>query len=302
MADTIPAHYTTQFSTNWIHRLGQQKSRLDAFVESEDFDGERKRFDRLGIVAMQERTERKAPTRITDVSDDSRWAVRASYDVANLLDKDDAKNLGQLVLPSSSYVMEHARAYNKKADDVAIATALGSVLTGELGTTATAFPTSTNYINTAGALGTYSSGTSTGLTLAKLILAKRVLDEADVDDEAPRVLVCTAKQIEDLLNVTEVKSADYNTVKALAAGQIDTFMGFKFVRIQRLGTESENSITSRKCVAFVKGSIKLIKGEKKTDISIRKDLSMAIQIYSECYFGGTRVHDEAVVKIGCKEA
>jgi hypothetical protein len=301
MADTIPAHYTTQFSTNWIHRLGQQKSRLDPYVRSEDFDGERKRYDRLGNVTFQERTERKAPTRITDVDNDFRWAVRKSYDVAQLIDKDDAKNLGQLVLPTSNYVMEHARAYNKLADDVVINTALGIVLTGEAGTTQTAFPTSTHYVNTAGAIGAYSTGTSVGLTLGKLITAREILSAADVDEDEQRVLVCSQKQITDLLNVTEVKSADYNTVKALVAGAIDTFMGFKFVILQRLPTTTENNITARGCVAFVKGSIQLIKGAKKTDMSIRKDLSMSLQVYSECYFGGVRLHDETTVRIGCKE-
>jgi hypothetical protein len=301
MPDNIPSHYTTQFSTNWTHRISQGKARLDAFVESEDFDGERKRYDRIGTMTAQERTERKAPTRIIDASTDSRWAVRKSYDIANLLDKDDEKNLGALVLPTSSYVMEHARAYNKKCDDVAIDTALGRVITGEMGDDHEDFPTSTNYVNTAGKLGAYSSGSSVGLTLGKLLTARELLDDADSDDDAPRVLVCTARQITDLLNTTEVKSADYNTVRALAQGHIDTFCGFKFVRIKRLPTTTENGGTARGCVAWVKGAVKLVKGAKKTLIDRRADLSQSIQIYSDWYLGGTRVHDEAVIRIGCTE-
>ena len=37
----------------------------------------------------------------------------------------------------------------------------------------------------------------------------------------------TATQITNLLSATEVKSADYNTVRALVRGEIDTFLGFK---------------------------------------------------------------------------
>lgn len=301
MADTIPSHYTTQFSTNWIHRLNQKKSRLDAFIEFEDFDGERKRFDRINSMSAQLRTERKAPTRITDASDDSRWAYRKSYDLANLLDKDDAKNLGALVLPTSNYIAEHAAAYNRSVDDEALSVAISSVKTGELGTTNTAFVTASYYVNTADTVGAYSSGTSTGLTIAKLLKVREILDDADADEDAPRVLVCSSKQITDLLNTTQVTSADYNTVKALAAGMIDTFMGFKFIRMKRLTTTTENSVTARHCVAWIKGAIKMTRGSKTSKIDQRADLSYATQIYSEWHLGGVRVHDEGVVRIGCKE-
>jgi hypothetical protein len=297
MADTIPSHFTTQFSTNWIHRINQKKSRLDAFIEFEDFDGERKRYDRIGSMSAQLRTERKAATRITNATDDSRWAFRKNYDLANLLDKDDAKNLGQLVLPTSSYLQEHAAAYNRSVDDEAWGCAMGAVITGELGTDSTAFPTSTNFIGKDGTIGS-DAGTSAGLTLAKLLTAREILDGADADDDAPRVLVCTAEEITALLNTTEVKSADYNTVKALAAGQIDTFMGFKFIRIKRI----PNASNLRTCVAWIKGAIKVIRGARMSRITQRDDLSFATQVYSEWYLGSTRVHDEAVVKINCKSA
>ena len=38
----------------------------------------------------------------------------------------------------------------------------------------------------------------------------------------------------NLLRTTEVQSADYNSVKALVNGEVNTFMGFKFIRIEFL--------------------------------------------------------------------
>jgi hypothetical protein len=125
MADTIPQHFTTEFSTNWIHRAQQTKARLDAFVEDESFMGERKRYDRLSSQNSRKRTERKGPTNLTDPGNDSRWCFRQSYDLGNLLDKDDAQNLGQLVLPTSDLVRTHANSYARDCDDVAVAAALG---------------------------------------------------------------------------------------------------------------------------------------------------------------------------------
>lgn len=287
MADTLPTHYTTEFSTNWIHRVQQSKGRLDAFVEDHTITGERKRFDRIGSQSSHLRTERKGPTQNTDPSYDFRWANNRDYELSNLLDKDDARKLGELVLPTSDIVKTHAMAYHRDADDVAWGAALGSVLTGELGTTVTTLPSSQQI-----------AAGGTGLTIAKLRSANYILQDADLEDEAPRVLVVTAQQILNLLATTEVTSADYNSVKALVDGKVDTFMGFKFKIIRRLTKVS----TTRSCVAWVKGAIKRTKGVMMNRIDIRTDLSMATQIYSSWHLGATRVYDEGVVQIDCIES
>lgn len=286
MPDTIPAHYTTEFSTNWIHRVQQSKARLDAYVEEESFTGERKRYDRIGSQTSRLRTERKGPTNIVDPTLDFRWAYRNSYDLGNLLDKDDAMNLGQLVLPTSDYVKSHANAYHRDCDDIAWKAALDDAMTGELGATTSALPA-----------GQKIAAGGTGLTLAKLISANEILEDADLEDGQPRVLCVTAQQLTNLLNTTEVKSADYNSVKALVNGSIDTFMGFKFIKIKRLRKAS----TTRSCVGWVKGAIKRIKGSMMSDISMRKDLSMSTQIYSAWNLGAVRVYDEGVIQIDCTE-
>lgn len=287
MPDTLPAHYTTEFSTNWIHRTQQTKGRLDAWVEDLSFNGERKRFDRIGAQNSRKRTERKGPTIIQDPELDSRWAYRASYELTNLLDRDDAKNLGQLVLPTSDLVASHANAYHRDADDVAWSAAIDPVMTGELGATEYALP-STQVIAHGG----------TGLTLAKLIAANELLEDADLEDGQPRVLCVTANQLTDLLNTTEVRSADFNSVKALVNGEVNTFMGFQFVKIKRLPKTG----TTRSCPGWVKGSIKRLKGEKSSRIDLRPDLSYSTQIASMYQLGATRIYDEGTVVIECTEA
>jgi len=46
-----------------------------------------------------------------------------------------------------------------------------------------------------------------------------------------RFFLITPGGLEQLLGATEVTSIDYNNVKALVQGEVDTFMGFKFVMI-----------------------------------------------------------------------
>jgi len=286
MPDTIPAHFTTEFSTNWGERVQQTKGRLDAWVEDESFMGERKRYDRIGSQNSMRRTERKGPTRIVDPELDSRWAYRASYDLANLLDKDDAVNLGALTLPTSPYIKSHTNAYHRDSDDIAWHGALDDVMTGDAGATATPLPASQKI-----------AAGGTGLTLAKLITANQILEDADLEDDSPRVLCVTAEQLTNLLNTTQVQDADFNTVRALASGTVDSFMGFKFVKIKRLPKVG----TTRSCPGWVKGAIKRIKGAMWSSIDKRADLSYSTQIYSAWHLGSTRVYDEGVVQIDCTE-
>ena len=75
------------------------------------------------------------------------------------------------------------------------------------------------------------SGATTGLTVAKLIAAKIALDKKGVPT-SDRVCVLTPHQIGDLLNTTKVTDVDYNTVKTLVNGEVDTFLGFKFISIE----------------------------------------------------------------------
>jgi len=291
--DTLYQHYTTQFSTNWIHLLGQMKSRLDQWIEFDDFTGERKRYDRIGKVTAQVITDRKGATRIQDIDMDLRWAIRQAVDVANTYAEDDALNLGSLVLPTSPTLMEHTRAYNRDMDSVAIQGALGNVITGQLGTTPTALPGTQTIVHG-----------GTGLTLAKLIQAREILDEADVDDNpGDRVLCVTPKQISTLLNTTEVKSADYNTIRALAKGEVDSFCGFKFVTFGS-GTNSlvPKASTTRSCVGWIKGSVKVMRGAKKVHMDLLPSKQHTLQLRSVWHRGTTRLHDEGIVVIECTES
>jgi hypothetical protein len=280
-------HYTTQFATNWIHRIQQTKQRLAPFIDWDAFSGERKRYDRLGAQSSQPKTERNAPTPIQEASSDSRWAVRQEFNMGNLLDKKDAKKLGELVLPQSDYVRAHANAFHRDCDDIIWQAALGSVVTGKAGDTSLALPA-----------GQKVAHQSKNLNVAKLIQMNELFDDADLEDEAPRCILVTAKQLSSMLNSTKVTSADYAAVKALVNGTVDTFMGFKFIKIKRLPKTGN----IRTIVAFAKGSIRGFMGEKETDIGLRKDLSNALQIYSEWDLGAVRVHDESVVSCECDES
>jgi len=270
--------------------LGQKQSRLAPFVDRIDYRGERKSFNRIGDVTAAETTVRHDDTTWSDVSMDLRWIYHTPYSVSQPLDEWDSTNLGEVSLPDSALVAQHAAAFNRGCDDNLIAAALGNAKTGKLGTTDVALPAAQKIA--AGA---------TGMTLAKLISTLDILDDADElddsDGEPGRVFCWTVQQRSELLNTAEVKSADYNTVKALAEGKIDTFMGFKFKIIKRL----PESGGTRSCVAWQRGAMKQLCDKRGTSIAIRHDKNDAVQVRTAWRLGAVRIYDEAVVQIDCTE-
>lgn len=297
MADDTYLHYTHEFESNWITRAQQTKSRTQDWVDWQmgTFKGERKRFSRVGEQTARRKTERKAPTLANNPSTDFRWIQREGFDIVNDLDEDDADLLGELVLPTGAWTKGHTAAYNRLCDANLVSAALGNAIIGEDGDSTSALPAA-QQIDASG----------TGLTPDKLRTANEILQDAELegaemDGEGAtnRVIFCTAQQINNLLSDSTLTSGDFNTVRALVAGQVDTFMGFKFVRLKK--SLVPKAATTRSCVAIVRGAMLGNKGSMKARIATRYDKSDAIELRSTFYVGYTRLHDEGVVQIDCTE-
>jgi len=79
---------------------------------------------------------------------------------------------------------------------------------------------------------------STNLTIAKLRTAKKRLDAVEAPSDE-RYFLCDHEGLAALLATTEVTSSDYNGVKALVQGEVNTFLGFKFIVI---GSRAEGGL------------------------------------------------------------
>ena len=291
MSNQITTAFVQQYSSN-VQMLAQQMgSRLREAVDVESITGKNAYFDQVGVTAAQIRTSRHANTPQIDTPHSRRRVSLADYEWADLID--DADKVRMLADPTSSYAKAAAAAMGRSMDDVIITAMNGTAYSGETGGTSVALPSTQKFA---------TSNQSDGLTVAKLLDAKKKMDLADVDPSIPRYIVCGATQISDLLNTTEVKSSDYNTVKALAAGQLDSFLGFKFIMSNRLNFDASNT-DDRLVFAFTKDAIKLAIGKDITArISERDDKSYSTQVYYCMAIGATRMEEEKVVQIPCHEA
>ena len=290
MSSEITTAFVQQYSAN-VQMLAQQMgSRLREAVDVESVTGKNAYFDQVGVTSAQIRSSRHADTPQIDTPHSRRRVSLADYEWADLVDDQDKVRM--LIDPTSSYAKAAAAAMGRSMDDVIITALGGTAYTGETGSTSTALPSTQKFA---------TSNQSDGLTIAKLLDAKKKMDLKDVDPSLKRYVVCGATQISDLLNTTEVKNSDYNTVKALAMGQIDSFLGFKFIMSNRLNLDATNT-DDRLIFAFTEDAVKLAIGKDITArISERDDKSYATQVYYCMSIGATRMEEEKVVQIPCDE-
>ena len=195
-----------------------------------------------------------------------------------------------LIAPTSSYANSAAYSIGRAIDSTIITAALGTAYTGKAGGTST----------TVGSDQQVTVGSpAAGLTIAKLVETKKRLDAKNVDPSIKRYIAVSPEHVEDLLNSTTVTSSDYNTVKALVQGEVNTFLGFEFITTNRLNVDGSDN---RLCFAWAEDGIKLALGKDlMTRIEERADKSFSTQVYVCAQFGATRLEEEKVISIACSE-
>jgi hypothetical protein len=283
MSSQVQLAFNAMYSANIMLLVQQKGSRLKDAVRQEVVTGEIAYFDQIGAGSAIRRQSRHADTPLTETPHARRQVMLEDYEYSDLVDRlDQVKTLTD---PTNAYAQAAAHALGRAMDDVIIAQANGVARGGKTGQIAVPLP----------ALQKIAGG-GTGLTLAKLLQAKEILDAAENDPDEPRYLACPAKDITVLLGTTQVTSSDYNTVKALAAGQIDTFLGFRFIRTQRLGL---NGSGERACLAWRQSALLLALAQQpKVKVTERPDKSYATQVYCAMSIGATRMEEEGVVEVG----
>jgi len=287
MSSNITTAFVQQYSNN-VQMLSQQKgSLLRNAVDAETIVGKNAFFEQVGQATAQKRVSRHSDTPQIDTPHARRRVSMVDYEYADLIDKQD--QVRTLIDPTSSYAQAAAFALGRAMDDEIISAVSGNAFSGETGSTTVALPSAQKITE---------SGTN-GLTIAKLREAKEKFDSASVDPSIPRYIVVGPKQISDLLGTTQVTSSDFNTVKALANGEITSFLGFNFITSNRLSIASNK----RLCLAFAMDGIKLALGQDiMTRIDERSDKGYAIQVYVCMTMGATRMEEEKVVTVEAHEA
>ena len=287
MSSQITTAYVKQFSDG-ITLLAQQKmSRLAGAVRVEaGITGDRAFFDQVGKSEMSERAGRHTDTVLTDTPQTRRMVTMKTYDKADMVDKRDEVRV--LNNPINAYTKSYAAAANRKKDKIIIDAMTATAYTGVDGGTSTSFDT-TNYQIAHG---------SAGLTLAKIVEAKKILKAAENDPDQPWYFIYSAEQLEDVLNDSTITSADYNSVRLLQQGEINSFMGFQWIHSEQLPSAS----SVRSCYAWVRDCVLLgVSTEISGSVDRRPDKNNGLQVSYTMDMGATRMDETGVVEILCSE-
>ena len=319
---------SSSISTAFVKQYGQT---LDLLAQTkggkftgkcleESIEGEEKYFDQLGSVFAAEVTDRYADSPLNDITHARRRVTATPYDVGLMLDKFDKVQM--LINPESEYVQQQVTALMRKKDIEFITGALGKAMTGKTGSTE---------VN----LSSLLTGTEiiphgdTSLTIDKIAAAKATFEENGVDLDDPlnkAYIVVTPQVIGDLLNSTKVTSVDFNTVRALVSGDINSFYGFEFIVSNLVpyalaGDETNAGVANltwdandkadatgadtaatgekiRACFAYVHSGVRQVTNPSiMTEVSKRDDKRFNYYAYSCMRTGAVRMEEKKVIQI-----
>lgn len=293
MSINLPSHFVQQYATNVQLLLQQKGSRLSGAVTMGTYYGEQASpVDQVGAIEMQTVAGRFAPIGRVDAAVDRRWVQPTDYDLNQLVDSYDKLRL--LTDPQSVYVQNAVMAAGRKQDALIIAAAIGTAKTGKTGTTSTVLPAAQKVAVNFGA------AANTGMTVAKLREAKRLLMAANVDLESDQIYAAIgAQQHDNLLAEAQVISMDFNDKPVLVEGRITRFLGINLIQTE---LAVANLVSSQAQIAvWAKSGMHLgMWNGIETDISQRKDLSsLPWQAYVKMSAGATRLEEAKIVQITC---
>jgi len=302
MSAEITTAFVQQYKSEVFHLSQQMGSRFADKVRMESQNGDSAFYDRLGKATAVVKASRHSDTPQIDSSHSRRRVTLSDYEWADLIDKEDLRRL--LMDPAGKYAQAAAWALGRSKDDVIIAAADGSAWGGVSGSTEVAHPNSQKYA--------FNDATIfSDVNVLGLRAIKQKFDAADVDESIQRCAAIGSSGLNSLLGETSVTSSDFNTIKALVQGDIDTFMGFRFMRSERLLTQVDalsgsattgavgsgtSLIADRRNIFWAKdGLLCAVADDIVTEIERRPDKSYSTQVYASMGLGATRMEEEKVV-------
>jgi len=279
MADTQNEIYAQAYGQN-IMQLAQQKysKLLNTVYLKPNVRGKTYFQDQIGEWSMQKKGGRNVQTPNNDPALARRMGTMLDYHDNRMLDRGD--ELKCISDPRSAYTIAAARSLGRKIDDVIIAAAVSTTQkSGETGSTTA--PTTASLVITTGSL-----------YIQDITRMKKALDDEDVETE-DRYLVVTPTLLASALNDEKMTSGDYAAVKALVQGEINTFMGFKWIQSTRIAEQSalEGLMYQKNALCLAMAAQPLVRTDE------RSDLSYSWQVYYELNCGAARLEEDRIRKI-----
>lgn len=290
--------FTAQYSSNLELLLQQMTSKLRGKVmEKGGYRGKMASpVTQYGSVTMKAPKGRHSPLDHTQPGSVRPWIFPQAGEIADLIDSFD--ELQTIVDPKSAYTQANAAATARFWDDGLIAAAFAK---RQVGTDIGAL-TSDTFDNTKFQVAsTFGSSSASGLTVAKIIEAKRLLEHYHNDLEMDQpFMVIGSQQHADLFNQVQVVSTEFAKIDAVVTGgRVRQILGIDIVVSERLSVASN----VRNIIVSVKSGLLLgMWQDMENYIDIRTDLSgRPWQLTTRTMFGAVRMQPGKIVSILCSD-
>lgn len=291
MSVNAPTHFAQQYATNIALLLQQQGSVCRQYVTTGSHMGKAASpVDQLGSIEAIPAAGRFAPMGRVDAALDRRWCYPVDWELPQLVDNFDL--LKQFTDPKSAYVQNAVNALGRKMDSAILAAINGTSKTGVEGGNSTTLPTAQKV-----AVG-FGAAANSGLTVAKLREAKRILMAGNLNLQAEQITaIVKAKQHDNLLAEMQVISLDFNDRPVMMEGRVTRFLGINIIHSELLEASGSSDLVP----VFAKSGVYLgMWNDIETSMDPRPDLSSKPwQAYAKASFGATRLEEARVVQIAC---
>jgi hypothetical protein len=297
MSENLPKLYVETFSTVLLLKLQQKTSKLRGRVmEGAHIGKQASPVDYIGDIQMKAPAGRFAPNQPQNTDFTRRWVVPVDKSAYQLIDTFDKLKL--LQDPTSRYSDVAAAAVAREWDDRIIAAAFATAQIGD--TTGTGLTTESFSTTNWQIASTFKSTAASGLTVAKMIEAKRIMRKAQVEvDEETRTWVTNSQGESDLLNQVQVVSTEFSDKPTLQEGKVSRFLGWDIVYSERLTSTSN----VRQNIALVKSGAYLgVWKDTENDLDRRRDLEgLPYQLATLMSSGATRLEPGRLLQVLCAD-
>ncbi|MDE2105616.1 MAG: hypothetical protein KGL39_50785 [Patescibacteria group bacterium] len=288
---TLETQYVVEFSKQ-VHVLAQEKmSKLMPYVKLQDFQGEDFAYDRFGVLADQEITERFQPIQLQDASWDRRWMAPRFFAVAVGVDGKDVEKM--LRNPQNELAQGCVNALMRRKDNIIYNAATATVNTGK----SAAATTPVTFANDGGVTidATGGFGFSTLQTLKQNFVDSAVATETETDI----ALTIDGKREQNLLNEVQLTSDLYVSGKPVEKGRMSNAYGIDLIPFASNPTTYTPLLTlsggNRTLIALAEGAIVFAKGVISVRIEKRIDMhNTPTQIVAEMAVAALRTEGARV--------
>lgn len=304
MSYQIPQQYILQYEDEMRLAYQFEGSKLQGKFKTATHEGQgASPADYVGPMLANDNPGRLAPTPSNNATVTRRWVYPNYFDIGTQIAKQDVKrvfNGGQL---QSGYSLAQGKAMARKKDDIMLEAFFLAANTGQNGGTSTVFPSGNIIAHDFGA------SAATGLTVAKLIEAQRILESGGVDLETEK-LYCAITSADHafLKKQIELRSDEYSDAAVLNKGRVTNFLNIEFVHLEfqnatyypRAQAQMVNGSSERLVPIWAESAMYMAEWQPiQLRASERPDLSYAWQLYSFAETGATRLQELGVIQAIC---